>query len=462
MRPRTLAALFLVVAALGAFVWFVDRDQPGSDERAERAKRVLDLEEGAVSRLAWERDGERVELRREGSEDGGWRLSAPLEARADGAAVEAFLAVLSGLEKERTIDDGEPAQMGLAPPRATLEVDAEGEPRRLLIGGDVPASNSMIVASAVGGPFYVVGRGVWDHLERPAGEWRSRDVFPGGREAIERIVLDGAGGRVELVRRGEELWVAAPIDDRADPGTVDRFLDDLTGLQVERFVDAVEPGEDPFGAAVSAVEVTTAEEVWHLELGSAAGGGDDEAAVADGRFARAEGRSFTVAAAALSEALARPAEEWRSLEWARRQVFEIEGVQVRDGIGELTLARDGGEWKLGEGVADFNLVSDLLYAITGTKAEALDAVAAGEPRLSITLDPGAEEQRLEVFAAVGDRYPATTGDRQTALWLGGDRVRDIEARLAALRAAAEAAEQPVDDADEAVEAAPESLPATSG
>jgi hypothetical protein len=82
---------------------------------------------------------------------------------------------------------------------------------------------------------------------------------------------------------------------------------------------------------------------------------------------------------------------------------------------------------------DFNLVSDLLYAVTGSKAVALDATPTGEPILEITLDPGEGEQRLAVFAARDDRHPATAGDRDTALWLGGDQVRDLTARLQAVR-----------------------------
>lgn len=451
MKPRTLAVLFVLVAALAAFVWFVERDLPGSDERAERAKRLVGVEEEAVTGLAWERDGTRVAMSRASGEDD-WRLSEPFAERADGPAVDAFLTALLALEKERTIEDGEAAQMGLAPPWATLEVATGAEVRRLLVGGEVPASSSMIVAAEAAGPFHVVGRGIRDDLERSASSWRSTEVFGGDREAIERVVLAGESGRVELARRGEDFWIEAPLDDRADPGTVDRFLDALTGMQVERFVDdGSAPGEEAFdSAATRTVEVAMAEETWTLELGAAVVGAEGEAAeeTTEAWYARAEGRLFVVGDA-LAEAFERPAEEWRSLEWARRQVYEIDALTVRDAEGQLTLTREGGEWMLGERTADFNLVSDLLYAVTGTKAEALDASLSGEPLLTIVLDPGEAERRLEVFAPVGDLYPATADDRPTALWLGGDRVRDIEARLAALREADEAAAEAPADAEEA-------------
>ena len=41
MRPRTLLVLLALVVGIGAFVYFYERELPSSDERAERAKRVL-------------------------------------------------------------------------------------------------------------------------------------------------------------------------------------------------------------------------------------------------------------------------------------------------------------------------------------------------------------------------------------------------------------------------------------
>ncbi len=78
MRPRTLWILLSLVVGLAAFVWFVERDLPGSDERAERAKRVFDVELDEISRISWARGEERVELSRSGAgEAPTWRLEAP-------------------------------------------------------------------------------------------------------------------------------------------------------------------------------------------------------------------------------------------------------------------------------------------------------------------------------------------------------------------------------------------------
>ena len=51
VKPRTLLVLLALVAGLGAFVWFYEREQPGSEEREKLAKRVLGVEREDVVRL---------------------------------------------------------------------------------------------------------------------------------------------------------------------------------------------------------------------------------------------------------------------------------------------------------------------------------------------------------------------------------------------------------------------------
>ena len=67
MQPRRLLILVVVVLALGAYVWFVDRDLPSSEERAELAKKVLPVELPDVLGLVLEWDENRVVLERSGS-----------------------------------------------------------------------------------------------------------------------------------------------------------------------------------------------------------------------------------------------------------------------------------------------------------------------------------------------------------------------------------------------------------
>jgi len=445
MRPRTLLLLFALVAGLGAFIWFVERDLPGSDERAEQAKRVLAVEADGLSSIAWTLGDEQRGLTRDSAVDGApWMLSEPLSARADGSSVDRLVGALSALEKERTLEAADPSGLGLVPPRGEIVLSGDGE-QRLLIGGEIPASDSMIVAPSTEGPYHVVAKGLWDLLLAPVDDWRDRTVYPGSQGDIEQITLEREGGRLSFLRRDGAFWIVDPIEDLADEGTVSRLLTALTSLEVAEFLEGPPEGADAetLPPAGGALEVVSGEAPpWRLELGRTPGDAGEEATTVT---ARAEGHLFSLGVS-LEGALTRPLAQWRSLEWVGRQVFEIQALDLMDEAGSISLVRESGNWLRDGEAVEFNVVNDLLYALTGTKAEALDAVEAiaGEAILTATINPGPEEQILEVFPGAGDRYPARSSRRATALWLGGDGVRNLASSVADLRAAERLVPEPAE------------------
>ncbi|HEY0782881.1 MAG TPA: DUF4340 domain-containing protein, partial [Thermoanaerobaculia bacterium] len=149
MRPRTLLVLLILVAGLGAFIFFVDRKLPSSEERTANAKKVLSIKKDDVTAIALTSGAigaTQVELQRVGpppaAKDKGkktddalalgapaaeWRLVKPLAARADAAAVSGLLDALTGLEKTRTIEKADPKAVGLDKPRATVKLTTVGE-----------------------------------------------------------------------------------------------------------------------------------------------------------------------------------------------------------------------------------------------------------------------------------------------------------------------------------------------
>ncbi len=455
MKGRTLAVLAAIVALLAAFVWFVERDLPGSDERAELAKRVLDFDGDEVDAVEWSADGESLRLERG---DAGWRLTAPLDTRADTGLADGWVEQLTTLEKQRTLEGTSAAAVGLAPPAATVSIEVDGEDRLLLVGGRLPASDLRVVAASEAGPFWVVEDTLDESMMRAVDDWRSRDLWPGSAAEVERLTLTTADSELELARREGDFWLEAPIEDRADPGTVRRLLDRLAGAQVERFVAA---SESQVAALESPEAVVTIEqksgEIWTLEIGPSVSEppvGDPEASnpetsdaevmPADGdagvapssvRLARAENSVLTVDDP-LAEAWTLAVDEWRSLELATLEVFEIDRVTAIDEAGTVILDRVDGQWSRdGEAIAA-TTVSDLLYALTGAKAVAVDAPDSSvDPLLTLTLGGSAGDERLEILPAIDDRHPARTSGRTALVWVEGAVYRDLRSKLLEVRAA---------------------------
>ncbi|MBZ0112699.1 MAG: hypothetical protein K8J08_09570, partial [Thermoanaerobaculia bacterium] len=120
MRSRGLLVLAGLVLAVGAFIAFVERDLPTTDELAERADLLIDIDVDRVEKLVVSHGEETVTLERELTDEGEpseseilgfgkpsvpWRMTAPLEAKADAGAVDAVLAQIAEVEKVRVLED---------------------------------------------------------------------------------------------------------------------------------------------------------------------------------------------------------------------------------------------------------------------------------------------------------------------------------------------------------------------
>ncbi len=462
MQPKTLLALTVAVLALGAFIFFYEKDLPSTDERVELAKKVLRLESDTVESLLIEWGDQSVRLERQrpaasdeddeidsaasGSSDS-WRLVSPLDARADRAGVDGLIDSLADLEFTRSIEDFDRGELGLDDPRARVTITTKSAQNVLEIGAELPASSDMVVAVKGGAKAYTVASTLFDDLTQEPGEWRDKKLFDGLRGDIDRISLNPSSPseKVLLARRGDHFWIESPITDRADEDLTNTLLSELTGLRAEAFVD--EPMLTPEGMGleppqgVLEVVLTGRDLPFRLDLGSTTG---EEGVI----YGRADSQQFEVKTR-LTESLKAAAADWRSKSWTSLQVFKIETARFESAEGPLEISRDGADWKRGEDRVSYTAVSDLLYPITEVKGErVLDrdaAIAAGydleNASLTITLstqegEEGEEEleaEKLRLFHPVDGFTAATSGNRDAVLLLDGDRTTEILDKLAALR-----------------------------
>jgi hypothetical protein len=404
--------------------------------------------------------------------------------------VDGLVSALSGLTKERDVEDAEPAAVGLDAPRARVVVQPmEGAALALAVGGDVPASRGMVVGvspagdggedggedAAAGLRLYVVDRSLLADLTRAPGDWRAKDLFPAARGDVERLTVDGEAGWVVLERdgAGDDLdagfRVVEPRPDRADRDAVDGLLTALAGLTAESFVDgaaAADLGLEPPRGDVVATLADGGE--IRVEVGGESDGGATYLRVGD---------QVVTSRADLGEALERAPEEWPSHRLTDLRLYEIDRIAVRDlgaeaddGGGEMVLQRDGADWTRDGEAISYTPVSDLLYTLTDARAERVlplanlrlrapdlvlvlggDAAtgAAAEGKEEAAGAVGGEEIRFHP-ARQGEPVPVTVTGRDSVLLVAAPTVAQIRDHLQTLRAA-EPLPSEVDELPEGVE-----------
>jgi hypothetical protein len=449
MRGRTVLILLVLVIGLIAFIELYESELPSTDERAAQARRVVDLDPDEVVALDWSwQDGE-VRLERVStagsneerpSIDRDWLLVAPNAAPADSSLVTALLDVLTGLEKQRVLEDTNLHDVGLDPPRATVRLVSDSREVELRVGSQVPAGDSMIVESK-SGELAVVDNRVWSDLTRAPGDWRSRRVLTFDPASVKRVEIKTAETRVGLDQRDARFWLEGGQDDLADSERVEDLLALLAGIEVESFADELAAAQVavPTRLAAGTIEVMLD---GRPEPERIVWGGEVESA--EGLFFVDAGAGVFATSADLRPFLSLPAEDWRSLALTSLETFAIDALRIRQpDLEELVLTREGAEWLRDEGRISFPEVSELLYAIVDARAASSAARSAAgtgtpealEPTLEIWLEGETRQENIVFFSDGDGGTEAWVEGRPVVLMVADNEFTEILAKLAAVRAA---------------------------
>ncbi|HEY3571998.1 MAG TPA: DUF4340 domain-containing protein [Thermoanaerobaculia bacterium] len=459
MKPRTLLILLVLVLGLGAFIWFYERKLPSSEERETLGKKVFALEKGDVTAVAIDAPKGSVRLERapspkpakKGKEEtaepaADWRLVKPLSARADAFAVDRLLDAVTSLAKTNTLDEVDPKAVGLDKPRATVRLTTRDGEKVLRIGAEVPPGGSTIAAVDGRKGTYVVSDAVLSEVDKAPGEWRDHQVLRGNRDAVLRITLAGGpGGPVVLARRRGGFWMERPVADRADRDLVDGLLSDLTGLTADRFLDAAAQslaalGLNPPKGAVDVV-FSDGTPPARVELGTAVTGPAAPEGQPAGELAYGKvGDTVFEVRTRLGESIRRAPNDWRALQLSVFEVHDVDSATVRDAGGAMPLTRSGTDWKRGDTLISYLPVSDLLFAVTGARAQrVLDAAeAAGLAKPLLTFELHGKElgdETLTLYPPTKDGVPARVSGRDVVLLLPADTLQQIQAKLKGVREA---------------------------
>ncbi len=255
MNPRNTAILALVVAALGAFLYFYEiRGQAERAEAEEAARRLfqgVSAEEiGAIALAA----GGAAPVRLERSPQG-WRITEPVRFPADEIRADSLASTLAALASEAVFEAPEPLEeygIGADP---SLRFWVAGAEHVLYVGDKTPIGGNSYVKTGKGPQVYAVKTYHATALEKSLEELRDAKVLNFDRDAVERIEASWPGGRVVL-GKGEEGWrLLEPLEAAADQDAVDSLLTDLSFLRADGFIDEVPPDAE-VGLDAPAFEAT--------------------------------------------------------------------------------------------------------------------------------------------------------------------------------------------------------------
>jgi len=246
---KTGAAL-LVLAALGSYMWFVERKQEPKREGEREKVTVFAVDKAKAKEISLATAaGETIHVVKEGS---GWKVTSPFAAPADTSAVEAMLTSLEKLEADEVVAEraANPAEFGLDKPSRTVTAVVEGVPAPLKIefGAKSPDGSSVYARAASSPKVYLMASWVEGSFDKKPFDLRDRDLLHVKRDDVRSMEVAGPEGGYALARTDAGEWAfTKPIATRAGRWSVDGLLGTIENLRMDSV--AAEPATDtkPFG-----------------------------------------------------------------------------------------------------------------------------------------------------------------------------------------------------------------------
>lgn len=205
---------------------------------ALREKNVVKLNRDDVQRVEVVAGNRKVTLARTGME---WRITEPVAARADFAAVEGALERLASARMQSIVapEGGDLKQFRLDPPIASFTAAAADSRATLLLG---ETENAVIYAKDASRPMvFTVAPTLYTDLIRDVQDFRRKDLFDARSFTINRIEFRRDGSTITLEKskgsNGEETWRTAGGQD-VDSAKAEALLTAVTGLRAESFETA--------------------------------------------------------------------------------------------------------------------------------------------------------------------------------------------------------------------------------
>jgi hypothetical protein len=210
-----------------------------------RDKTVLALDQTQVKRVEVHHEGQLIAVESEG--DKGWKMVAPLQAKAEKTKVNELVSAIDGAKVKEFIDETpqDLAKYGLNPPRwrLTFLVGDDRAEKALLLGDEDTAKSGINAKRGAMETVFLVETKLLEKLPKEASDWRDRAIMAFKRDEVERVEIRDGDSIVEVAcvencgKIPDDRWqLKQPLEARADAVKVRTHLRNLEELKAKSFV----------------------------------------------------------------------------------------------------------------------------------------------------------------------------------------------------------------------------------
>jgi hypothetical protein len=244
---RSTIALVVVLAGLGAYIYFVTWKLPEGGTDAKKLDKVFagyeadKVEEIKVMSAA----GDATTLRKQA---GVWQVTQPIAAPASESEVSGITSALGQMEIGRVIDPN-PSNLndyGLSNPRIEIEFKSAGDKdyKKLLVGDKSPTGSDLFAKRNDEKQVFLIPAYQETSLNRTTFDLREKSVLKFDREKVDAIDVTANGKTLTVAKEGSDWKITKPVQTKADFGSVEGLVGRLQSVQMKSIVADNPPPAD--------------------------------------------------------------------------------------------------------------------------------------------------------------------------------------------------------------------------
>jgi hypothetical protein len=244
---KSTIALVLVLAGLGAYIYFVTWKQPAGGDTGKKQEKVFaSLESDKIEELTVNlASGETTALKKD---SGAWHMTQPIAVKADESEVSGITSALSSIEVTRVVDEN-PTNLndyGLSNPRIQLSFKASGDKdaRKLLIGEKSPTGGDLFAKRNDEKKVFLIPAFQETTFNKSTFDLREKTLLKFDRDKVDAIDITAAGKPTSFAKQGSDWRLTKPLDAKADFSAVEGLVGRLQSAQMKSIVTAEATPDD--------------------------------------------------------------------------------------------------------------------------------------------------------------------------------------------------------------------------
>src|ERR1700736_2220735 len=260
MKWKTTLILFVIAAGVFAYLFFVERNRPGTEEATRQAQNLVNFSRDKINGLVIQNGDDKIDIRRR---DDKWRLEIPIKDQADSSVVNNLLLDLENWQKDAAIsakemeaDKNKLADYGLANPKLRLKLLGSNAPPEIFFGKDAALEGKMYVRFENSKEAFLATQSVKKTIDKKPEDFRDRKLTDLIMAQVVRVVLKTSAGEMELQKKGDHWEIVKPLHTRADDQKVNDFIAQVTTARIQQFVADDRGDLHPYGLAEPRGSVT--------------------------------------------------------------------------------------------------------------------------------------------------------------------------------------------------------------